>query len=73
MEHFRKKLHDTFDILDIFKNRCKEFVASRELFISGINFISDLVSQTEMLRNYTDDALSIDREYVMQLLKSSSL
>lgn len=73
MEHFRKKLHDTFDVLDIFKNRCKELVASRELFISGINFISDLVSQTEMLRNYTDDALSIDREYVLQLLKSSSL
>ena len=73
MEHFRKKLHDTFDVLDIFKNRCKEHLASRELFISGINCISDLVSQTEMLPNYTGDALSIDREYVMQLLESSSL
>ena len=35
--------------------------------------ISDEISQTEMLLDRTDDTLSTDREYVMQLLEASSV
>ena len=38
-----------------------------------MNFTSDVTSQPEMLRNHTDDVLSTDREYVMQLFEHSSI
>ena len=38
-----------------------------------MNFTSDVTSQPEMLRNHTDDVLSTDREYVMQLFEYSSI
>ena len=38
-----------------------------------INFISEVISQTEMLRNCSEDPLSTDREYVMELLEASSV
>ena len=38
-----------------------------------IDIISDVISQTEMLLNRTEDTLSTDREYVMQLLEASSV
>ena len=41
---------------------------SREL----INIISDAISQTEMLVNRSEDALSTVCQYVMQLLEASS-
>ena len=58
---------DAFDVLNIFKSRCKEVLASREL----INIITNVISQTETLLNGTEDALSTDREYVIQLLEAS--
>ena len=58
---------DVFDVLNIFKSRCKEVLASREL----INIITNVISQTETLLNGTEDALSTDREYVIQLLEAS--
>lgn len=60
---------DTLKVLNIFKSRCKDVLASRKL----INFTSDVTSQPEMLRNHTDDVLSTDREYVMQLFEHSSI
>ena len=69
LEHFGRRLQDAFDVLNIFKSRCEDVLASREL----INIISDVISQTEMLLNRTEDALSTDREYVMQLLEASSV
>lgn len=38
-----------------------------------VNFTSDVASQPEMLCNHTDDVLSTDREYVMQLFEHSSI
>ena len=38
-----------------------------------IIIISDVISQTEMLLNRTEDALSTDREYIMQLLEPRSV
>ena len=69
LEHFGRRLQDAFDVLNIFKSGCEDVLASREL----INITSDVISQTEMLLNRTDDALSTDREYVMQLLEASSV
>ena len=68
LEHFGRRLQDAFDVLNIFKSRCEDVLASREL----INITCDIISQTEMLRNRTEDALSTNREYVMQLLEGSS-
>ena len=59
---------DAFDVLNIFKSRCEDVLASREL----IKITCDIISQTEMLRNRTEDALSTNRDYVMQLLEGSS-
>ena len=58
---------DAFDVLNIFKSRCKDVLASREL----IKIITNVISQTETLLNGTEDALSTDREYVIQLLEAS--
>ena len=55
--------------MNIFKRKCEDVLASREV----INIISDIISQTEMLLNRTEDALSTDREYVMQLLEARSV
>ena len=61
------KIRSTFSIFP--KSSCKDFLVSRAL----INFMSKVISQTEMLRNCSEDPLSTDREYVMQLLKASSV
>ena len=53
LEHFGRRLQDAFDVLNIFKSRCEDVLASREL----INITCDIISQTEMLRNRTEDAL----------------
>ena len=68
LEHFGRRLQDAFDVLNIFKSRCEDVLASREL----IKITCDIISQTEMLRNRTEDALSTNRDYVMQLLEGSS-
>ena len=67
LEHFGRRLQDAFDVLNIFKSRCEDVSASTKLIIS------DVISQTEMLLHRTDDTLSTDREYVMQLLEASSV
>ena len=67
LEHFGRRLQDAFDVLNIFKSRCEDVLASTKLIIS------DVISQTEMLLDRTDDTLSTDREYVMQLLEASSV
>ena len=67
LEHFERRLQDAFDVLNIFKSSCEDVLGFREL----INMISDVISQTKMLLDRTDDALSTDREYVMQLLEGS--
>ena len=59
LEHFGRRLQDAFDVLHIFKSRCEEL----------INIISDVISQTEMLLNCSEDALSIDRQYVCSCSK----
>ena len=57
--------------MNIFINRCddKRILASREL----INVISDVISQIDVSLNCTEDALSTDREYVMQMFEASSV
>ena len=40
LEHFGRRLQDAFDVLNIFKSRCEDVLASREL----INIISDVIS-----------------------------
>ena len=68
-EHFGRRLQDAFDVLNIFKNSCEDVLVLRDL----ISFISDMISQTEMLLNRTEKALSTDREFGMQLHKASSV
>ena len=68
-EHFGRRLQDAFDVLNIFKNSCGDVLVLRKL----ISFISDMISQTEMLLNCTEKALSTDREFGMQLHKASSV
>ena len=38
LEHFGRRLQDAFDVLNIFKSRCEDVLASREL----IDIISDV-------------------------------
>ena len=68
-QHFGRRLQDAFDVLNIFKNSCGDVLVLREL----ISFISDMISQTEMLLNRTEKALSTDREFGMQLHKAISV
>ena len=42
-------------------------------FRALINFISEVISQIEMLHICSEDPMSTDREYNMQLLETSSV
>ena len=43
LEHFGRRLQDAFDVLNIFKSRCEDVLASTELIIS------DVISQTDLI------------------------
>ena len=58
------KTNSTFWIFS--KSSCSNILVSRAL----INFISEVILQTEMLRLCSEDPLSTDREYDMQLLET---
>ena len=51
------------------KSICNHVLVSRAL----VNFISEVIPQTEMLHMCSEDPLSTDREYNMQLLETSSV
>ena len=61
------KTHWTSQVFS--KSSCNDVLVSRAL----INFISDVIPQTEMLHMWSEDPLSTDREYNMQLLETSSV
>ena len=61
------KTHWTFWIFS--KSICNDVLEFRAL----INFISEVISQIEMLHMCSEDPLSTDREYNMQLLETSSV
>ena len=69
LEHFGRRLQDAFDVMNIFKNSNENVLAPREL----TNFIYNVISETEMLLNRIENFLSTDREYVVQLLKTSQV
>ena len=51
------------------KSSCNYVLVSRAL----INFITEVIPQTAMLRNSSEDRSSTEAEYVMQLLEASSV
>ena len=51
------------------KSSCNDVLESSPL----INFISEVIPQTEMLHMCSEDPLSTDRKYNMHLLKTSSV
>ena len=53
-EHFGRRLKDALDVLNIFKIRFANVLTPIKL----INFISDVISQTDMLLNCTADPFS---------------
>ena len=59
------EMHSTFWIFS--KNSCNDVLASRALF----KFTSEVIWQTEMLQDCSEDSLLTDYEYVTQLLEAS--